>query len=137
MTPFVKKLLSWIIAFLIALGLTCLVAYYELVAVAPLFREIDFSLKRRLCDGSFVAAVAYLSVGGLIGISEHGGLDALRYATWKLKERILHPKVEDREDNQTYYDYVKAREEREKVPFAFILVVGALSLCVSIILALA
>ena len=43
MTPFVKKLLSWIIAFLIALGLTCLVAYYELVAVAPLFREIDLA----------------------------------------------------------------------------------------------
>ena len=128
----IKNKLDICITFSIAFLITFLVFLYEnSVDFGP-----EFTALRALCDGSFVASVVLLAIGGLIGIAEHGGLDALKYALWRLKERVVHPRVEEREDNESYYDFVKAREEREKAPFVFLLVVGFVFLAFAVILAL-
>lgn len=136
MTSLFKKILSWIIAFVCAALIVMIVSRYEKEVLSAYYTSIEFTLKRRLCDGSFVASVVLLAIGGLIGIAEHGGLDALKYALWRLKERVVHPRIEEREDNESYYDFVKAREEREKAPFVFLLVIGFVFLTFAVILAL-
>lgn len=130
-----KKILPWIVTLAVAILITLLVSRYEAAVLALSSPNIDFSLKRRICDGFFVSGALILSFGGLVAIAEHGGLDAIRYAFYRLKERFIHSRLEER-DNDGYYEYVKSREAREKAPFAHLLSVGALFIALSLVLAL-
>lgn len=130
-----KKMLPYIVTLAVAILITLLVSRYEESVLALSSPSINFSLKRRICDGFFVSGSLILSFGGLIAIAEHGGLDAIRYAFYRMKERFVHPRVEER-DNDGYYEYVKSREERKKAPFLHFVVIGALFIALSLALAL-
>ena len=136
MTLSAKKAAPYIASFAAAVIIALLIAKYEEAFLAVQMDGAVFSSARKLSDGFFVSGALLLSLGGLIAIAEHGGLDALRYALWRLGERIKHPKVEEREEKVTYFDYVKSREEREKAPFAHLLAAGALSVIISLSFAL-
>ncbi len=136
MTLFAKKCVPWLITFFVAALIALLTAQYESAVLSRSMTDAVFSATRKISDGCFVSGALALSLGGLIAIAEHGGLDALRYALWRLGERIRHPKVEERAETESYYDYVKARQERQKAPCAHFLGVGALFLALSLIFAL-
>ena len=128
-----KKFLPWIFSILIALFIALIIAKYESAVLSKIVVGEPFSLKRRWSDGFFVSGALFLSAGGLIAVGQNGGLDALRYALFRLAERIRHPRIEER-DYEAYFDYAKKRAEKEKTSFAFLLVTGAIFLALSILL---
>ncbi|MCR5606683.1 MAG: DUF3899 domain-containing protein [Treponema sp.] len=130
---FIKKNLHIIIAVFIGLFIALTVIFYE----KSLFDENQmigkFSIARLLCDGFFVSSVFLLSVGGMSAVLEHGGFDAIRYATARLVDRIKHPNPKDR-DYESYYDYVKEKHSKKTIKFLYLLVIGAIFLAISIVL---
>lgn len=118
----VKIVVRYAVSFAIGIAVTAGIYFYE----KNMFRSqgVIFSWQRLLCDGSFVASVIFLAVGGMTGIMNHGGFDAVNYAFIKLVDRIRNPKAEDR-DSDTYYDYVASKRMKRNTPFVFILLTGA------------
>lgn len=127
---FLKKyavvIISIVISILICVGMIAL--------EDSLNAKVHLPLIRLICDGTFITAVLYVSVGGLVFISGHGGFDAFNYAFIKLKDAILHPRRVDRSENDTYFDYVQEKHKKKKTPFLHFFIIGLVYLVIAIVL---
>ncbi len=104
---------------LAAVLLAFAVVLYEGLA----FKDAGFSLARRCCDGAFVSAVLFLSLGGLAFVSRWGGFDALSYALISFTDIFRRP--ENRRGKGSYFDYVQAKQRGRMQPALRLLAVGA------------
>ena len=112
----------------VAIVLACLVAWYERIA----FRGEELSLARRCCDGAFVSAVLFLSLGGLSFVSHWGGFDAVSYALTSFADIFRRP--ERRRGKASYADYVHAKHDGRHRPSLRLLIVGAVMLVAALAL---
>lgn len=127
----VKNIIRYAVSFAIGIAMTAGIYFYE----KNLSRShgVIFSWQRLLCDGSFITSVFFLSIGGMTGIMNHGGFDAVNYAVIKFVDRIKHPKIDER-DTDTYYDYVESKRKKRNAPFGFLLLTGAAFFALALIL---
>lgn len=130
MKEFFKKYVGVIVSVVISLLICTGLIYLE----NSLNSKHPLPLLRLICDGTFITAVLFVSIGGLVFIAQHGGFDAFNYAFIKLKDMILHPRKMDRSDNDTYFDYVQSKKSKKRTPCRHLLIIGLIYLLVSIIL---
>ncbi len=102
--PFTKKALFILAAFALAL----IVAKAESAAYRSAGSPL--SLERLCCDGFFVSAVCFISVGLLTLIVNWGGFDTISYGFAKLGERFTRKPTAHR----NYFDYTQAKQAQRK-----------------------
>lgn len=118
----IKNKLDICITFSIAFLITFLVFLYEnSVGFGP-----EFTALRALCDGSFVSSVCLIFTGLMIFISNRGGFLIFSYALKKIRRNKDIQK-------ETYYDYVKEKEQKEKASCLHFFIIGFFFLVLSLL----
>lgn len=101
------------------------------IGVFMLNQDQDFTLTRRLCDGSFVAAVILMGSGGIRFCTSRGGLDMMGYGFKTIVDTFTRAGRLDGPD-EDFYDYVQ-RKSKERKPFGHYLVAGSVYLALSVV----
>jgi len=119
-----KRLLAYLISFVVGC-LFSLVIFW----VRDLFKQTELrNIYWILSDGFFFSGVLIFGSGMLVFLSNEGTFNFLNYAVQRLLSRFIHTmKV----TNMTYTDFVGFQNSREKTPFAFLLVVGAVFILIA------
>lgn len=121
----VRRLLTWLSAFLIGGSIFCLVFF---------LRE-DWTF-RGASDGCFVSAAVLLSSAALVGITRLGTFDILAYSFYRLFESF---RAGDVKKYDTYYDYRNAKAEsrhHSRPSYLPFLIIGAIALVLALIFTL-
>ncbi len=129
MDNWIKKLIHTGINLIVAVIISFAISQYE---QKTLSQTIEITIIRSWCDGFFVSAVLYLSIGGLSFIARSGGYDAFRYALKKLVDKLKHPVNYDVSQSESYYDFVNSRNRNNSKSYIYFLVSGVILLIVSI-----
>ena len=74
-----------------------------------------------LSNGFFYSGVLVFGIGVLVFVSNEGAFNFLSYAAQKLLSRFVHTM---KAATMSYTDFVVFRNQREKAPFGFLLLVG-------------
>lgn len=85
-------------------------------------------LLNALCDGFAIVGIVYLGIGGLIFTSNEGSFDVFGY--WA---GVVRGKRKNDEHYKNLFEYRKQKQEQPKKDFLFLIVVGAVSLVLSLI----
>jgi uncharacterized membrane protein YdcZ (DUF606 family) len=119
-----KRLIAYAISFVVGC-LFSLVIFW----VRDLFKQTELrNIYWILSDGFFFSGVLLFGSGMLVFLSNEGTFNFLSYAVQRLLSRFIHTmKV----TNMTYTDFVGFQKSREKTPFAFLLIVGAVFILVA------
>ena len=123
------KLIAYGAATAVALVLVVAVSLRQGLWQAKSFPEACFAL----CDGFFIAGGLLCCVGGLSRIASTGFFDIFSYGARTVASHFVPQK--DAKGMPKYYDYKVARDEKRKKPLNTALVVGAICLALSVLLA--
>ena len=129
----------------------CIIALVVAVAVVLWERAsftasgAAFTIFRLWCDGCFVSAIVFLSVGMILLVERWGGFDSLSYSAGRLFSRFTHGRQVDEAEalgaagGESYFDYPRRKSEERKNRKGFVdfLIVGAIMLAFSFLLLLA
>ena len=86
---------------------------------------------RILCDAFTVPGLLLILIGLLVWISNQGALDGISYAVRGLF-RVFVPGAGFRQNLETYYDYLKRKEEKRVKGYGFLFLVGGISLAIAL-----
>ncbi|MDD7092651.1 MAG: DUF3899 domain-containing protein [Eubacteriales bacterium] len=128
-----KKIISYVIAFTIAIGIFFLVCGLRGI----LTEEKDkVYVIITLCDAFFVPAVFFMGIGALVWASDEGAFDGLGYSVSSLIN--LHKPVGrglDWKEKESFQKYVERKHKKSgKKTKNIFFIIGAIFLIVAIIL---
>lgn len=121
-----KNYRKYLISFGVALVIAVLFTQHE-IASLPSGRK---SVLQAYADGTFFSGVFFFSFGILSSLSTTGLFDSTNYAFKRLFNTFFHPKKKD-PNFKSYYDWVRAKEKREKDSLTFLVVIGVIFLFIS------
>lgn len=87
----------------------------------------------RLCDVFFVPGVLLASFGGLSFVAAKGGFDTVTYLFTNFALHSLMP-TKQKKKYDSYYDYKTAKDERGRMWFPQVLIIGGASIAVSVVM---
>ena len=100
------------------------------VLVFALGQSRGYTFLRCLCDGTFVAAVMLLGVGGIKGLRNKGAFDIMGYGVKQTVETFI-PMLK-RGEKEDLYAY-RERKEAERKPASGLLKAGLIYLAISVL----
>ena len=87
---------------------------------------------RILCDAFTIPGLLLILTGFLVWVSNQGALDGISYAVRGLF-RVFIPGAGLRQNLETYYDYLKRKDEKRIKGYGFLFLVGGISLAIALL----
>ena len=117
MKKWVKELIKYSIAFVLATGL-----FFLVVSIRNIFNITDKKqIFRFLSDGFVIPGVVFIGAGALVFVSNFGALNGIAYG---LKHAVLMLLPFMKKKHQTYAEFLESRKQTPG--YIFIFVVGGL-----------
>lgn len=126
-----KAILTYTISIIIAVGIVLLVCGINGVLTTELEQK---EVVRYVCDGFFVSAILFISVGVLTWTSRDGVFDGIGYAFYTWKQRYVNYK-KDGKFGETYSEYKeRVRAKKSKSSFVHFFIIGGVFAVVAAVL---
>lgn len=126
-----KAILTYTISIIIAVGIVLLVCGINGVLTTELEQK---EVVRYVCDGFFVSAILFISVGVLTWTSRDGVFDGIGYAFYTWKQRYVNHK-KDGKFGETYSEYKeRVRAKKSKSSFVHFFIIGGVFAVVAAVL---
>ena len=120
-----KRCIRYLITFGIAFLLAGIVFVYELQ-----YYDIKQNLGLIISNSAFVSGMIIMMTGLLCFVANKGGMDALIYAIYRIKNKFKNTSTEN------YTEFVNDRKEKNKLSTDNMLIIGGIMIIISLLTAL-